>query len=65
MIFKALLLLLPGTRMVRAMWITMKKDGPEIAMITLNGIWDCKGRDLKIEETYERTAETQGMYKEP
>jgi len=47
------------------LWITMKKDGPEIAMITLDGVWDRKGRDLKIKETYERTAETEGIFKEP
>ncbi len=42
----------------------MKKDGPEIAMITLDGIWDRKGRDLKLREVYERTAETEGIFKE-
>ena len=47
------------------LWITMKKNGPEIAQITLDGIWDRKGRDLKLKEVYERTAETEGMYKEP
>ena len=26
-------------------WVTMKKDGPEIAKITLDGIYDRKGRE--------------------
>jgi len=47
------------------LWITMKQGGPEIAQITLDGIWDRKGRDLKIKETYERSAETEGIYQEP
>lgn len=47
------------------LWVTMKKDGPEIAMITLDGIWDCKGRDLTIKGKYERTAESEGIYQEP
>jgi len=46
------------------LWVTMKKDGPEIAMITLDGIWDRKGRDLKLKKAYERTVETEGMYQE-
>jgi len=54
-----------GGNVDHILWVTMKKDGPEIAMITLDGIWDRKGRDLKIKETYERTAETEGIYKEP
>jgi len=47
------------------LWITMKQDGPEIAQITLDGVWDRKGRDLKMKETYERTAESEGVYTEP
>lgn len=47
------------------LWVTMKEGGPEIAMITLDGIWDRKGRDLKMKEVYERTAETEGVYQEP
>ena len=47
------------------LWITMKEDGPEIAQITLDGIWDLKGRDLKLKEVYERTAKNEGIYKEP
>jgi hypothetical protein len=43
----------------------MKKDDPEIAQITLDGIWNRKGRDLKVKEADERTVETQGMYNEP
>jgi hypothetical protein len=29
------------------------------------GIWDRKGRDLKLKEVYERTAKTEGAYNEP
>jgi predicted phosphodiesterase len=47
------------------LWVTMKKDGPEIAQITLDGVWDRKGRDLKLKEVYERTAKTEGLYNEP
>ena len=47
------------------LWVTMKKDGPEISQITLDGIWDRKGRDLKLKEVYERTAITEGVYSEP
>lgn len=47
------------------LWITMKKNGPEIAQITLDGIWDRKGRDLKMKEMYERTPKSEGVYNEP
>ncbi len=47
------------------LWVTMKKDGPEIAMVTLDGVWDRKGRDLKLKDIYERTAATEGVYQEP
>jgi len=47
------------------LWVTMKDDGPEIAMITLDGIWDRQGRDLKVKEMYERTVESEGLYSEP
>jgi predicted phosphodiesterase len=47
------------------LWVTMKQGGPEIAMITLDGIWDRKGRDLKIKEKYERTVKSEGVYSEP
>jgi uncharacterized protein YceK len=36
------------------LWVTMKEDGPEIAMITLGGIYDRRGRDLKVKEMYDR-----------
>jgi predicted phosphodiesterase len=47
------------------LWVTMKDGGPEIAMITLDGIWDRQGRNLEKKEVYERTAETEGLYSEP
>lgn len=46
------------------LWVTMKKDGPEFSQITLDGIWDRNGRDLKLKEVYERTMETEGVYVE-
>ena len=36
------------------MWVTMGKDGPELAKITLDGIYDRQGRDLEVKEIYER-----------
>jgi len=36
------------------MWVTMGEDGPEIAKITLDGIFDRQGRDLEVKEIYER-----------
>jgi len=54
-----------GGNVDHILWVTMKKDGPEIAQITLDGIWDRKGRDLKLKEVYERTAKTEGVYNEP
>ena len=54
-----------GGNVDHILWVTMKKDGPEMAQITLDGIWDRKGRDLKIKEVYERTAKTEGVYNEP
>ena len=36
------------------LWVTMKKDGPEIAKITLDGIYDRRGRDLEVIEMYDR-----------
>ena len=47
------------------LWITMKKGGPEIAQITLDGVWDRKGRDLERKAIYERSAESEGVYQEP
>ena len=36
------------------LWVTMTEDGPRIAQITLDGIYDRKGRDLSLKEMYER-----------
>jgi len=36
------------------LWVTMMDDGPEIAKITLEGIYDRKGRDLQLKDLYER-----------
>lgn len=41
------------------LWITMKKEGPEIAKITLDGIYDRQGRDIQLKEIYDRDAGTQ------
>jgi len=54
-----------GGNVDHILWVTMEKDGPKIAQITLDGIWDRKGRDLKLKEVYERTAKTEGVYNEP
>jgi hypothetical protein len=40
------------------LWITMKNDKPEIAKITLDGIYDRQGRDIQIKQIYERDAGT-------
>ncbi len=40
------------------LWISMKDDGPEIAKITLDGIYDRQGRSLQLKEMYERDAGT-------
>jgi len=34
--------------------VTVGEDGPELAKITLDGIYDRKGRDLEVKEIYER-----------
>jgi UDP-2,3-diacylglucosamine pyrophosphatase LpxH len=47
------------------LWVTMKQGGPEMAMVTMDGVWDRRGRDLNLKEKYERTAESEGIYKEP
>lgn len=47
------------------LWVTMKDGGPEIAKITLDGIWDRRGRDLEKQAVYERTAASEGLYAEP
>lgn len=36
------------------LWVTMTKDGPRIAQITLDGIYDRGGRDPSTKETYDR-----------
>jgi hypothetical protein len=36
------------------LWVTMAEDGPRIAKITLEGIYDRQGRDLQLKELYER-----------
>jgi 3',5'-cyclic AMP phosphodiesterase CpdA len=37
------------------LWVTMGDDGPEIAKITLEGIYDRAGRDLQLREMYQRS----------
>lgn len=39
------------------LWVTMTGDGPRIAQITLDGIYDRRGRDLSVKELYDRTRE--------
>lgn len=46
------------------LWVTMKDDGPDIAMVTLDGIWDRQGRDLQLKDKYERTMQSEGVYSE-
>jgi hypothetical protein len=36
------------------LWVTMREDGPEIAKITLDGIYNRQGRDLQLKEMYDR-----------
>jgi hypothetical protein len=36
------------------LWVTMTEDGPRIAQITLDGIYDRRGRDLEVKEMYDR-----------
>jgi hypothetical protein len=38
------------------LWVTMKEDKPEIATITMDGIYDRQGRDLEIKEVYDRSS---------
>lgn len=40
-------------------WVTMTEDGPIIAKITLDGIYDRKGRDLQLKEMYDRSRKEQ------
>ncbi len=44
-------------------WVTMTKDGPEIAKITLDGIYDRQGRDLQVKEMYERSSKEKAKTK--
>lgn len=39
------------------LWVTMTEDGPQIAQISLDGIYDRKGRDLELKQMYERQTE--------
>ena len=39
------------------LWVTMTNDGPRVAQVTLDGIYDRKGRDLEIKGMYERERE--------
>lgn len=39
------------------LWVTMTEDGPRIAQITLDGIYDRGGRDLSIKEMYDRASQ--------
>jgi hypothetical protein len=41
------------------LWVTMTEDGPQIAKITLDGIYDRQGRDLRLKEMYDRSREEQ------
>lgn len=36
------------------LWVTMSGDEPEIAKITLDGIFDRAGRNLQLKELYKR-----------
>ena len=35
----------------------MKRDAPEIAKITMDGIYDRKGRDPQLKQMYDRESE--------
>ncbi len=39
------------------LWVTMTEDGPRIAQITLDGIYDRGGRDPSIKEMYDRASQ--------
>jgi hypothetical protein len=41
------------------LWVTMNEDGPRIAKITLDGIYDRRGRDLELKGLYERKGKQQ------
>ena len=38
-------------------WVTMTENGPRIGQITLDGVYDRAGRDLKVKELYNRERE--------
>jgi hypothetical protein len=42
------------------LWVTMTEDGPEMAKILLEGIFDRKGRDLSLKGMYDRDREDAG-----
>lgn len=44
-----------GGNVDHILWVTMKDAEPEIAKITLDGIYDRKGRDLQLKDKYDRT----------
>jgi UDP-2,3-diacylglucosamine pyrophosphatase LpxH len=41
------------------LWVTMTENGPQIAKLSLDGIYDRKGRDLQLKGLYDRSRETQ------
>jgi hypothetical protein len=41
----------------------MKDAEPEIAKITLDGVYDRKGRDLQVKELYERSSKKKAKTK--
>jgi hypothetical protein len=52
-----------GGNVDHILWVTMKKDGLEIAMITLDGIYDRQGRDLQLKEKYDRSSQKKAVTK--
>ncbi len=46
-----------GGNVDHILWVTMKNDGPEIAKITMDGIYDRQGRDLELKQMYDRKSE--------
>ena len=46
-----------GGNVDHILWVTMEGAEPEIAKITLDGIYDRQGRDLQVKEIYERSSE--------
>jgi hypothetical protein len=45
------------------LWVTMTEDGPQIAKITLDGIYDRQGRSLQLKEMYERSSQKKAVTK--